>query len=64
MNASERIAARVAAEKPLRILLSVLAAPFYVLGFLAGLVVVVLMWFWVAAGVGFTDVRARAEGDS
>jgi|GEM_PF-6733879 len=64
MNASERIAARVANEKPLRILLSVLAAPFYLLGFMAGLFVVVLMWFWAAAGVGFSDVRDRAEGDS
>lgn len=64
MNASERIAARVANEKPLRILLSVLAAPFYALGWVLGLAVVVLMWFWAAAGVGFADARSTNDGDS
>lgn len=64
MNATDRIAARVASEKPLRILLSVLAAPFYALGWLVGLAVVVLMWFWAAAGVGFSDARRADDGDS
>lgn len=58
-NPVDRVAAAAQTVKPLRLLLSVLAFPFYLLGLLAGLVVVVAMWFVAAAQVGFSDVRKR-----
>lgn len=56
-NAVDRVAAAAQEIKPLRLLLSVVAFPFYLLGLLAGLVVVVLVWIAAAAQVGFADVR-------
>lgn len=55
----ERVASEAVAVKPLRVVATVVAVPFWVLGVLAGLV-----WFGVvfAAGavkVGFGDARAR-----
>lgn len=58
-NPVDRVAAAAQTVKPLRLLLSLLAFPFYLLGLLAGLVVVVAMWFVAAAQVGYVDVRKR-----
>ena len=54
-----RVAAKAAEVRPARAALSVLAAPFYVVGWLLGLVFVVLVWCWAAAQVGFGDARTR-----
>lgn len=58
-NPVDRVAAAAQNVKPLRLVLSVLAFPFYLLGLLAGFVVVVVMWIVAAAQVGFSDVRKR-----
>ena len=60
-NPVDRVADAAQNVKPLRLLLSVLAFPFYLLGLLAGLVVVVAMWIVAATQVGFADVRRRGS---
>jgi hypothetical protein len=55
----DRVAAAAQNVKLLRLLLSVLAFPFYLLGSLVGLVAVVAMWIVAAAQVGYSDVRKR-----
>ena len=63
-NPVDRVAVAAQTVKPLRIILSVLAFPFYVLGLLAGLVVVLFMWVVAAVQVGFSDVRKRDADDT
>ena len=58
-NPVDRVAAAAQNVKLLRLVLSVLAFPFYLLGLLAGFVVVVVMWIVAAAQVGFSDARKR-----
>lgn len=62
---TDRIATKAAEVRPLRVLLSVLAAPFYVLGVVAGLLLVVGAWCYAAVLVGVADARRRpaAGGD-
>lgn len=60
-NPVDRVAAAAQNVKPLRLLLSVLAFPFYLLGLIAGLVVVAFMWFAAAVQVGFADVHKRDD---
>jgi hypothetical protein len=55
----ERVAAKAVEVKLARVLLSVLAAPFYVLGWVVALLVVVVMWCVAAVQVGFADGRRR-----
>lgn len=59
----ERVAARSRAVSvnPVQVLLSVLAAPFFVLGWAVGAVVVAVLWVWAAVAVGFDVGRGRAE---
>lgn len=57
----DRVGVQAQQIRPLRAVLSVLAAPFYAVGFLVGLVVVVAVWVWAAAQVGFGDARRREE---
>lgn len=59
MTHTDRIASMAATFAPLRLLLTVLALPFYVVGFLVGLVLVAVMWMWAAVVVGVTDARGR-----
>jgi hypothetical protein len=56
---SARVAARAASIRPLRAMLTVLAVPFYVLGLLAGLVFVAVLWALGAVKLGLVDARAR-----
>ena len=56
-NPVDRVAAAAQNVKLLRLFLSVLAFPFYVLGLGAGVVVVALTWVAAAAQVGYSDVR-------
>ena len=60
-NPVDRVAAAAQNVKLLRLVLSVLAFPFYLLGLLAGFVVVVVMWIVAAAQVGFSDARKRDD---
>lgn len=60
-NAVDRVAEAAQSVKPLRLFLTVLAFPFYVVGFVAGLVVVAGTWVVAAAQVGFADAYKRDE---
>lgn len=56
---TDRIATKAAEVRPLRALLSVLASPFYLLGVLAGVLLVVGAWCYAAVLVGVADARRR-----
>lgn len=58
----ERVAVRAQSVNVFKLVLSVLALPFYVLGLVAGLVWLVLSWSYAAVVVGFGDVQ-RKRGD-
>lgn len=64
MSPVDRIAAQAVDVRPLRVLLSVFAAPFYVIGFVVGLLIVAAMWCYAAVGVGVADARARRVTDA
>jgi hypothetical protein len=51
----ERFAARAAQIKPLRVLATVLVYPFYLIGFVGGLVVWLVLMAWAAGVEGFKD---------
>ena len=56
---AERVADRAQSIHIARVLLSVLAAPFWLLGAACALVALVVTWIWAAACVGCADVRER-----
>lgn len=61
----ERVAARrLPSVDVVRVLLTVLAAPFYVLGWAAGALVVAVTWVWAAVAVGFDAGRGRTGDPS
>lgn len=60
----DKVAARAHSITPLKVLLTVLAAPFWLLGAVVGLVWVALVWAGAAIAVGFTDARDRHRGES
>jgi hypothetical protein len=55
----ERVAAEAVAVKPMRVVATVVAVPFWVLGMVAGLVWFCCVFAAGAVKVGFADVRAR-----
>lgn len=59
MSYVERVAARAGSLSLSRVVLSAVAAPFYVLGFLLGLLLAACLWSWSAVAVGIADARAR-----
>lgn len=61
---ADRVAARAVEVRPARLALSVLAAPFYVLGWLLGIVLVAFAWIAAAVTVGMSDARTRRDGGS
>lgn len=58
-----RVATKAAEVKIARILLSIVAAPFWVLGYLVAFVVCVVLWCIAAAQVGYSDGRRRKVSD-
>jgi hypothetical protein len=65
----DRVAERALKTKPTRLLLSLLAFPFYLIGALLGLLLVVVLFAWGALQTGIDDVRQqavsmKATGDS
>lgn len=56
----DRVAERALAVKPTRLLLSLLAFPFYLIGALLGLLLVVVLFAWGALQTGIDDVRKQA----
>ena len=59
----ERIAERANQVKILTIILTILAMPFYVIGFVVGVAWMALRWTYAAVAVGFADARARWVSD-
>lgn len=59
----ERAAQQASDIRFARVVLTVLAAPFYLLGLLLGAVVVVALLAFGAVKLGIADVRARADGN-
>jgi hypothetical protein len=55
----ERVALKAADVAVAKILLTILALPFYVLGFIAGVLWVAVRWIFAAVVVGFGDVTTR-----
>ena len=55
-----RVHAQARSTKPGRAALTLLALPFYVVGLVLGLVVVVAVYAWAAMKTGIADVRAKA----
>lgn len=63
-NRIDRVATAAGNVRLLRILLSVVAAPFYTLGYLVGLLLVALTWVVAAVQVGIADARPADAPDS
>lgn len=61
---TDRITAKAVDLRPLRILLSIIAAPFYVLGLVVGVLIVAATWCYAAVGVGVSDARNRRVTDA
>lgn len=64
LAAVDRVQAASLKVQPLRVLLSVIAAPFYVIGLLVGFVIVALTWVYAAVVVGVNDARRKPELES
>lgn len=60
----DRVSAQAAELQLLRILLSVLALPFYVIGVVIGVTLIALRWMFAAVLVGMTDMQTRAKGST
>lgn len=56
---TDRIAYHAVNVQPLRLLLSILAAPFYAIGFICAVVWFGFAWCYAAVGVGFSDAKSR-----
>lgn len=52
-----RVEGKVAEISVARVLLAVLAAPLYALGWLVGIIVVAVLWLFAAVAVGFADAK-------
>ena len=57
----DRVAAAAAELKPLRVLLTVIAFPFWVLGLAVGLAWVAVTWCYGAIKVGVADAKGRFD---
>lgn len=44
-----------------RVLLSLVAAPFYAVGWLVGILAVAVLWMFAAVAVGFGDAKNRSR---
>lgn len=62
LSVTERIATKAATFDPVRVLLTVLAAPFYAIGILVGAIWVVCSWVFAAVALGVQDARGRRGG--
>jgi len=54
------IAQKAATFRPSRAILTILALPFFVIGFVAAIIWVALSWCFAAVAVGFSDAKVRA----
>lgn len=60
-NYTQRVGERAQQIQVVRLVLAVLAAPLYALGWLVGILVVALLWLLAATAVGFSDARTRSR---
>lgn len=60
---ADRVAAKAVEVRVLRLLLTLLALPFYVLGVVVAFVWLAVKWCCAAVAVGFADVKAK-RGDA
>lgn len=60
----ERVAQRAQTVAVARVLLSIVAAPFYVLGFVVGLLAAMVLWTYAACAIGFADARKKSHEDA
>lgn len=58
----DRVASRAQSVNVIKLLLSLVAFPFYVLGAVVGVLFLVASWSYSAVLVGFDDVRRRRGG--
>ena len=63
MSYPQRVAEKAADIQWARLLLSVVAAPFYAIGFMAGLLLAVCSFVVAAVALGVADARNRGAGD-
>ena len=61
---ADRVAARAADVRFARLILSLLALPFYLLGLIVGLLVLAARWCYAAVIVGVADVTKRSAADA
>lgn len=65
MGLFDKVVDEARGHTPLRLLLTVLAVPFFVAGWLVGLIVravgFVAVWAWAACKAGFSDARRKGE---
>lgn len=61
---AERVTVKTTEVRVGRALLTILAAPFYAVGFLIGLLLVVVVWCWAAVSIGVSDGRHVRSGDA
>lgn len=61
-NLIDKVAVEARQFRPLAVLLWLISAPFYVLGFVAGLAWVAGSYVVAAVKVGIADARARKDG--
>ncbi len=57
----DRVAAEAMTVRPVKLLLTLLTLPFYLIGWVIGLLVVIVMFAVGAVKVGVADARDRAE---
>jgi hypothetical protein len=57
---TQRVGEKAQQIRLVRVLLAVLAAPLYALGWVVGILVVAVLWLLAAMAVGFGDARSRA----
>lgn len=62
MTYPDRVAAKAAEFKLTRVLLSILAAPFYVVGAVAAVLWMAGAWAISGVLIGFADVKGRTSG--
>lgn len=63
MNYPDRVAAKAADIRVVRLLLSLLALPFFLIGVLAAILWLAIRWSYAALLVGFEQIAAPAAGD-
>lgn len=61
---SDRVATTAAEVQLVKVLLTILALPFYAVGFVAAVLWLAVRWVYAAVGVGFADARDRWQVNS